>query len=239
MDTSALEDIGLSVTEIKIFITVLELGESKAGKIIEKSNLQSSSVYNAINSLIAKGFVSYIKSSQVKYYKAADPESILDFIELKKREYLKLLPELKARQGQKQTDNVEFFKGYKGISTIMSELLKDAKKDDVYRTIFAEDPDLYKAAREKVFRKTKQLIKEKRIVAKGIFHKDNKIKPTKTSIMRKRYLDMPMPPNTMLINDKVAIISWKNEPSGILIHSKNMAGIYIKFFEHMWKMAKS
>ncbi len=238
MDTLALEGIGLSATEIKVFITILELGESKAGKIIEKSNLQSSSVYNAINSLITKGFVSYIKRSQVKYYRAADPETILDFIELKKREYLKLLPELKARQNQKQIENVEFFKGYKGIATIMSLLFKDAKKGDVYRTIFAEDPDLYKKAREKVFKRAKQLIKEKGIVPRGIFHKDNRLKPTKSSIMSKKYLDMPMPPNTSIINDKVAIMSWENEPSGILIHSKNMAETYINFFEHMWRIAK-
>lgn len=66
MDITVLEDIGLSKSEVKVFVTILELGESKAGKIIEASNLQSSSVYNSINSLINKGFVSYIKKGQGK-----------------------------------------------------------------------------------------------------------------------------------------------------------------------------
>ena len=73
MDTSVFEDIGLSPTEIKIFLIIIELGESKAGKIIEKSRLQSSSVYNSINSLISRGFLSYLKRGQIKYYKAVDP----------------------------------------------------------------------------------------------------------------------------------------------------------------------
>lgn len=238
MDTSALENIGLSQVEIKVFLTVLELGESKAGKIIEKSGLQSSSVYDAINKLIFKGLLSYIKKSQVKYYKAPDPEVIINYIELKKGEYLKILPELKARQKKTENEGVEFFKSFKGIKTIMSELVKDAKKGDIYRTFSVENPEDYKIAREKVFVYTKQLIKEKKIIARGIFHEKTRYAKTKSSIMQKRYLNAPLPPNTMILNGKVAIISWKEEPSGILIHSSNITKSYTDFFEHIWKLAK-
>ncbi|MDP2925457.1 MAG: helix-turn-helix domain-containing protein [Nanoarchaeota archaeon] len=238
MDTSVLENIGLSRIEIKVFIAVLELGESKAGKIIEKSGLQSSSVYDAINKLISKGLLSYIKKSQVKYYKAPDPEVILDYIELKKGEYIKILPELKARQKKTENEGVEFFKSFKGIKTIMSELIKDAKKGDIYRTFSVENPEDYKLARENVFRYTKQLFREKKIIVKGIFHKQNRYSPTKSSITQKRYISFPLPPNTMVLNDKVAIISWKEEPTGILIKSKDIADKYISFFDAMWKIAK-
>lgn len=238
MDTTILEDIGLSQTEIKVILVLLELGESKAGKIIEKTNLQSSSVYNAINSLIDRGLISYIKKSQIKYYKAANPESILDYIDLKKREFLKLLPELKARQKIQQEEGVEFFKSYKGIKTLMSELLKNAKKGEIYRTFSVEDKEQYEKSREKVFKVIKQLIKEKKVIPKGIFHESTRYNPTKTSLMQKRYIDFPMPPNTMIINDKVAIISWEEEPSGILIHSTDMAAAYKNFFDHLWKMGK-
>ena len=238
MDTKVLEDIGLSATEIKVFINILELGESKAGNIIKKSGLQSSSAYNAIHSLIERGLVSYIKKSKVKYYRAADPESILDYLELKKREFLKLLPELKSRQIRNQNEGVEFFKSYKGIKTIMSELLKSAKKDDVYRTFSIEDPEQYERARERVFRATKQFVKEKGVILKGIFHKMTKHLPTKTSIMKKRYADFPLPPNTLIFQDMVAIISWGEEPLGILIHSKDIAERYVDFFEHMWKISE-
>ena len=86
MDLQVLEDIGLSQTEIKTFITILKSGESKAGEVIKNSGLQSSSVYNALNSLMEKGFVSYIKKSNIKFYKAADPKVIKDYIESKKEE---------------------------------------------------------------------------------------------------------------------------------------------------------
>jgi len=238
MDTSALEDIGLSAAEIKVFVTLLELGDSKAGKIIEKSGLQSSSAYNAMNNLISKGLVSYIKKGKIKFYKTANPETILDYIDLKKGEFLKLLPELKARQAEKSGEGAEFFKSYRGIKTMLFELLKNAKKGDIYRTFSIEDPEQYEKAGERVYRAVKQLAKEKKIIMRGIFHEKTRRKPTKTSVMMKRYVDFSMPPQTTILNDKVVIISWKDEPSGILMHSKEIARQYIDFFESLWKIAK-
>ena len=238
MDTTVLQDLGFSHTEIKVFLTILQLGETKANEIIKKSNLQSSSAYYAINSLIDKGFISYIKKSKIKYYKAADPSTILDYIELKKNDYLKLLPELKDRQKQSNQEQVEYYKSYKGIKTIISEMLKDAKRGDTYRTFSVENPEEYEIAIKKVFAPTKQLFKQKGIKQKGIFHIYNKKKRTKTTIIQKKYLNIPMPPNTMVLNDNIAIISWDKEPSGVLIKSKNIAKQYSDFFEALWKIAK-
>jgi len=238
MDTQILEDIGLSPTEIKVFITLLEKGELKAGKIIEKSKLQSSSVYNAVNSLISKGLVSYIKKSEVKYYRSADPEAILDYLESKKLSYLKILPELKEKQHHQEEEEVEFFKSYKGIKVLYSRLFKDAKKGDIYRTFNVEDMEEYKNASERVFRFVKELAKGKKVIEKGIFNEKSRKKPKKSSLIQKRYTNEHLPPNTSILDNKVAIISWKEEPSGILIHSKNLAEKYIEFFEQMWSVSK-
>jgi len=238
MDTSVLEDIGLSQIEVKLFLTILELGESKAGKIIGKSGLQSSSAYNAINALITKGLVSYIKKSEVKYYRAADPEAVLEYIDLKKNEYLKILPELKARQKKSEEEGVEFFKSFKGIKTLMIKMLKDAKKGDTYMNIAIEDSEQYKIAREKVFFPIKHLTSQKKLIMKGIFSEKNRYPSTKSSKMQKRYIDEPLPPNTLVVNNKVAIISWGDEPSGILIHSREIYNKYVKFFEHLWATGK-
>ena len=68
MDTSVLENLGLSKNEVLVFVKLLELGESKSGAIISKTNLQSSAVYNSLASLIEKGIVSFIKKNGIKYY---------------------------------------------------------------------------------------------------------------------------------------------------------------------------
>ena len=49
MNTEILEDLGLTQSEIKTYLTLLELGSSTAGPILEKSNLQNSVVSSNIN----------------------------------------------------------------------------------------------------------------------------------------------------------------------------------------------
>ncbi|MBW3020302.1 hypothetical protein KY334_03320 [Candidatus Woesearchaeota archaeon] len=236
MDTQILEDVGLSNTEVKVFMALLELGESKAGSIITNTKLQSSSVYNAINGLIKKGLLSYIKKSNIKYYKAANPETILDYIDTKKKEFEKILPELKIKQMNQEEEGVEFYKSYKGIRTMLRDLLIDAKPNDVYRYYSIEDPKKYDFVREKVYSVQKLQRVTKQLKSKAIFPESfRKIVPmSKTS--EKRFLDMPLPPNSQMINNKIAIISWDDEPSGILIKSKSIYEQYTKFFDSLWKM---
>lgn len=237
MDTSILENLGLSKNEVLVFVKLLELGESKAGAIISKTNIQSSGVYNAINALIDKGLVSFIMKNKIKYYKAADPETVLSYIDTKKTEYEKLLPELKFRQKTSEEDGVEYFRSTRGIKTLIFELLKNGKKGDLYRYI-ASDVKHYKTSTDKAYGAGKQLRKELGLKSRALFHESLRsiAKPSKTSI--KKFVNFPLPPNMQMFHNKVAIISWDGEPSGVLIKSANIYNIYVEFFEHLWKIAK-
>jgi|SRR3989344_785154 len=238
MDVSALEGIGLSKNEINVFLVMLRIGESKAGAIISKAGLQSSAAYNAINSLIDKGLVSYIKKGQIKHFKATSPDVIADYLDTKKQEYLKVLPELKKLM-KEEIEGVEFYKSFRGIKTLVSELMKESKKEDIYRFFSIEDPKEYEKATEKVYQPQKVIRNKIGITTKGIYSEKIRHLTKGRSITYKKYLDFPLPPNTQILNDKVAIISWKGEqPSGILIRSKSISDNYIAFFEHMWRIAK-
>jgi len=238
MDTRVLEGIGLSKNEIAVFLKMLQLGESKAGAIIAKVGLQSSAVYNAINGLIDKGLVSYIKKGEIKYYKAASPEAIADYLDTKKEEYLNVLPELKHFMPG-EIESVEFYKSVRGIKTLLSELLKDTNKGDIYRFFSIEDIEEYKLARDKVYDLLKPITKGKKLKTKGLFAEKTRSLAGVSAINYARYLNFPLPPNTQILNNKVAIITWKGEePTGILIRSKDIYETYVRFFEHLWKKAK-
>src|SRR3989338_1472481 len=98
MDLSALEDIGLTKSEISVFISLISLGKSPAGPIVRKSGLQNSVVHRAIPRLIGKGLINYVQEGKKKYYSASDPKMILNYLDIKKERIEKLLPELMARQ---------------------------------------------------------------------------------------------------------------------------------------------
>ena len=87
MDITILEDLGLSITEIKVYLSLLELGSSTAGPILEKSQLQNSVVHRAINTLITKGLINFILEGKRKIYQATDPENFITYIDEKKKRF--------------------------------------------------------------------------------------------------------------------------------------------------------
>jgi|APSaa5957512622_1039677.scaffolds.fasta_scaffold41073_2 HTH-type transcriptional regulator, sugar sensing transcriptional regulator len=237
MQTKILEDIGLSKNEIEVFISLLKLGESKAGSIITSTKLQSSAVYNAISALIEKGLVSYVKKSQVKYYNAANPETITSYIETKKQEYLKILPELEGLQNKQNKEGVEYYKSTKGIRTLLSELLVGAKKGDIYRYFSTSSKEEYEKARF-IYSTSKELRYQKKVTSRGLWSEELRSETRANKKTQKKFIDMSLPPNMQFINNKVAIFSWEGEPTGVLIKSKSIYDTYVKFFDDLWEKAK-
>ena len=66
MNESLLEKIGLTKSEIKVYLALLELGCSATGKIVEKSKASSSKIYEILDRLMQKGLVSFIIKSGIK-----------------------------------------------------------------------------------------------------------------------------------------------------------------------------
>src|SRR3989338_9326543 len=133
MDTSILEDLGLSKGEITTYLALLSLGTTKVGAIIEKSAMASSAVHNALHALINKGFVSFIKKGKINFYQPAPPKYIAKFIEQKKQRFLEILPELEAKEKiQNEKQEAEVFEGVKGVTTMLNLFIEDLKKGEEF-----------------------------------------------------------------------------------------------------------
>ena len=98
MKENVLQEIGFSKSESKVYLELLRLGKTKSGRIIKVSGLQSSVVHNALNTLIEKGFVTFILEGKIKHYRALSPKLIQKYIEAKKKEFTRILPELESLQ---------------------------------------------------------------------------------------------------------------------------------------------
>lgn len=85
MDTALLEKIGLSKAEIKVYLALLELGSTASGRIVKETELRKSTVYESIRRLQDKGLVSYVVKDSMRYFEAAQPGRILDFLAEEKR----------------------------------------------------------------------------------------------------------------------------------------------------------
>lgn len=235
MDNKILEEIGLSKGEISVYLSLLKLGETKVGNIIEKSGMASSAVHNSVNTLIEKGLVSYIKKGKIKFYQAVPPKQILGFIGDKKKEFLKLLPELEKQQSlAKEKQDAEIFEGTKGIISMLNILIEDTKKGDEY-LFFPLDVKEMNEEIQEFFQMYDAKRKAKGLIIKGLAPKNMKKLFVKRKTLRMRYVDFPIPSNISVCKNRIAFFSWGEKPVGYLIKSRQIAEMYKEFFNKIWK----
>jgi len=83
MDNEKILDLlklGLTEGEAKVYIALSGLGSSTVGAIVKKSGVAYSNIYDILNRLIEKGIVSYIIKSKTKYFQAASPSNLIDYL---------------------------------------------------------------------------------------------------------------------------------------------------------------
>ena len=137
MDFHLLRDAGLTDGEIKVYTALLGIGSSTTGPIVEKSKISRSIVYQILENLIDKGLASYIIKDKTKYFQAAQPQKILDYIDERQKSLLQnrekiagILPQLSAVQNTSKMHSAQIFEGFKGIQTVHEKMYDRLKRGD-------------------------------------------------------------------------------------------------------------
>jgi len=234
MDTKILEDIGLTKGEITVYLALLEEGSVSAGKVLEKAGVQNSVFHFCVNRLIDKGLVAYVVEGKRKIYSAADPENFLVYVKDKEEQVKKLLPKLKAKQNfLKQKEGVELFKGLKGVINLLNILIKDSKKGDEF-LFFAPDVSERNEDVQKFYARYDMKRKDKGLVTKGIAISKLKSLFETRKYLEMKYSDKPLPANSAICGNKMVLVSWGDQPTGVLIESKQIIDQQKEFFKSLW-----
>lgn len=236
MDTKVLEDIGLSTAEIKIYLSLLELGSTTAGPLIEKSGLQSSVVYNAIQKLTAKGFLAAVQQGKKHHYSAADPRHITRYIDEKKIAFESILPTLLIKQqNAKESPQVVAFEGIKGVRELLETLLDASGKE--HHTIGSAQESLMLGEAFWVDYHKRRAAKG--IKAKLLFNESLQrwAAETKYPNAEVRYTQAGFEPltETIIRGERIGIIVWTEKPIGILIKNVVAAKSYDQYFQVLWQ----
>jgi sugar-specific transcriptional regulator TrmB len=246
-----LQKLGLGKYESQIYLALLKLGESPAKPIIEETNLHRQIIYDALDKLIAKGFVSYVLQANRKYFKASSPKKFIELfdeqekeLEEKKSEFDKLLPKLeKLNVSSVDEQGATTYKGEKGIRALLDDMIEDSKEEiltigasQIEAESFQKQLNInlprFHNFREKQRQSLKILLSEKmKKRAKEI----DKQKYTSVKLLSEEFTSNM---STNIYGDKVSIILWGSQPFGILINSKEIAVAQKKYFDLLWKAGK-
>lgn len=242
MNTAILEDLGLTQAEIKVYLTLLELGTATAGETLKKCKLQNSVMHRALNSLIEKSLINFILEGRRKIYQATDPEHFFNFIEDKKRNFEQILPELKKKQTfAKKKETATIFRGIRGIKEVYSIMIDTNAKE--YNTFGGGHPcvDLMGESwwKNLHLRRTENKLKSRQVFDATVKKQGddyNKLPLTQIKFLSKDFFQAQ---ETVIVGDKVAIAVFTDNPYAFLIEDKVVANGYRKHFEVLWKLAKN
>lgn len=244
-----LEEIGLTKTESKIYLTLLKIGQSTTTNIVKEAGIHASKVYEFLDKLIQKGLVSYVIKSNKKYFTASEPEVLKNYLKEKhqiiseqEKEIDLILPELKAmKKSKKESIKSEIYEGLRGAKSVYEKIFMALKKGETQYIIGA--PRIGNELIEGFL-----LDWHKRRIKKGI-----KCKYLYDSNVRdygKVREDMPLtdvkylPKNMVspvwieIFNDSVVIGHIKGRNAVLfLIKDKTIARSYLDYFNIIWKVA--
>lgn len=248
MDVKILENVGFTQGEIRVYLALLELGETTTGGIIKKSKITGSKVYEILDKLIEKGLASYVIREKTKYFQASSPQRLLDYIN-KKEEEIKnqkieienIIPSLVSIQKSKQKVQMsQIFEGYEGLKTVFNLILESLKEGGEYYA-FSLGEELQKESlilflQNYHQKRIKKKIKVKIIASskeRNLFKKLSKLKDLEI-----RYYKDPIPLGVFIFKDYVVTFTFKEKPTVFLIKSEQTAKSYKDFFINLWKVSK-
>jgi sugar-specific transcriptional regulator TrmB len=257
MLSGILEKIGLNKKESLVYLALLELGSQPASTIGKKAEINRSTTYLVLDSLMKRGLVNQYVRADVKYFTAADPQTIVDGMkqEAKKidrthRELNDLLPEFYAlRNPLSIKPKVKFYDGETGVKRAMEDTLTASESLlswDAMESWLKSTPNLQKYIIEYA-----HLRAEKHRIPVKVLFMDTPLsrqyilkdyparKKKKDPLLEFKWIPKDIQPFKNEINiydDKVSIVSLaKNELFGVIIESHEIAKIHKAMFELAWR----
>ncbi len=254
MVTNILNEIGLTESEKKVYLSLLDLGESTRGDIVNKSGVTGSKVYELLEKLQEKGLVSIYIKDNIKHFKPTNPKQILNYIEQKKNKIINLekqaqmiIPELLSKfNSSKVDDEIELISGIHGLEVIFREQIDILKKGETCYVIGGTwgNGEIYETTIQAFFEKILLMREKKGINTKMLFNLNQKASTESLYILKKypcmslRFIDHVSPVAINVYENKTIIIIFSKKISSIFIRSKDVSDSFKQYFELLWKTAK-
>ena len=232
-----LSKLGLSPSEIKIYLQLVKKGASYANKISRETKINRSNIYDALDRLVAKGLISLITKNKVKWFEARPPNALLTLVqeqeenlqETKKR-LVKEIKDLSIEENKKLEATI--FTGKKGLRMIFEEMLEVKKPISIiaaelqFKKLFGPYFDLWHKKRI-----------QGNIAQRSIFPHAFKGKLQQKTYLQYKFVDdeFTNPTTTIIYGSNCVFVQWSQEPLAIKVQSKNIATSHLNYFNMVWK----
>ncbi|MBD3253074.1 winged helix-turn-helix transcriptional regulator [Candidatus Pacearchaeota archaeon] len=231
-----LGNLGFENREIKIYLILIEEGDLTALQLSKKAEIDRTTVYDILERMMNKGIVSCYIKNKTKNFRALNAGELLDFFREKYNSLKNIIPELnKITKRTREEVKCELFQGKEGVRTVVKDIIQNTKNYYKAIGIRQEYIDVIGYLNDHAKIKFADLkIKEIGIVEEKL--KFSKLKHGSYKYLGKKFLSSI---TTVIYNDKVLYIFWKQPYFAIRIQNKDFARLQEEYFNLLWKIAKT
>lgn len=249
MNLKALEELGLTDGEIKVYASLIKLQQSTITKIIEHSGVSSSKVYLILDKLVHRGLVNYILINNVKEFHLANPHNLLEIVKQEKekigsmeKETQQLVNDINKMMGSHVQESASIYRGLAGLKAVHLNLINELNKGEEYVFFSVDDSTLKLREVQMIFNSIHVSRDERGVLSRGIalpsLRKLYESHMPSKKEYQIRYHDLTLNQGITIGKNRIIIESAHPNPFAVEIVSPQTAKSYKEFFNKIWKMAK-
>jgi len=233
-----LTDLGLSETEARMYIAMLNLGPSSVQNIAKRAEVSRTAAYDLIEELRTKGLASSFQKGKKMFFSAEDPGQLESYFKTR-IETMKgtlgtlnrLVPELRVMHGNERP-RVRFYSGEEGVHALFRDV-ESLKLDELLE--LADDEAVYGTIDEEMLLELRELenFKKLKIRSLGRFEPRNLKDKTEARVLKTK--DREFHGNVWIYKNRVAFVSLFGEVEVVIIENDIFAQTMRVLFEQAWE----
>jgi sugar-specific transcriptional regulator TrmB len=232
---SVLQALGLNEKQAKVYLALLQMGKGSVPAISVKAGTKRPTTYLLLEELRMKGLVMLLPRKAKVLYTANSPQQLLEEQREKQQLITANMPELMAMfNTEKEKPKVTYYQGEGNVIKLYDEIFKE-RLILFYGSIGTISDGVYKKIEQYLPRIEKEKVDLREILQsdeKSIqFAKETVSETHQIKLVGEQY---KLPTDNIIFGNKVAIITYKDEPMAVVIESSDVVETYKSMFEMVW-----
>ena len=246
-----LEELGFSDKESAVYLAILALDSATVADIAEKAQIQRTTCYEILDSLLHRGLVSKFTKHKKIYFSGGDPRRLLAYLDREKEEGMKKIELQKNKVSEVMSEfmsllepksskpKVELYEGEKGMREAYEDTLTAEGEILAYANVETMHDGLPNFFPEYYARRVEAGVKIKAVMpsnAESLARAKKDTEELRESVILPD-ATQTFSPEVNIYNNKMLIASWK-EKMAVIIESKELADLQRMIYKIVWDALK-
>lgn len=238
-----LEEVGFSGKEVAVYLALLEVGKGSVLSISKISGVDRTTTYRVLQSFLTMPIAQTFEEEKKTKWAALNPRYLVDYVQKKKRIVTELFPDLEALYNlSEEKPKLVYFEGKEGLADLVATMVKETKARGEMISFSAPGAasGYYSTKR---FEKISNDRAKKQIMTRILIPSIEGVPGYKEGEDWKNWRHIkivdankfPFKASFNVWNNKVALLTTKNHPIGVVVESKDIADTFRSIFNIVWE----